>query len=172
MNYETTNELLDAIRSYIKNSNIQIKTFNKDWRGEEYRTDYILIDEENNVGFEVFENEVIVYFFSEHLHIEDYTWTVEDGVPEYIARAKVLLIDLLTCTIRYEKTYKGKTLMEEHYILVYEDGTEECPAGRCVHSLLVRLVPFLSKSVETQEWRFDIAKGGFVELSEMCMSGT
>lgn len=166
MNHETTNELIDAIQPHIKNSNIRIKTSNKDWRGKEYRSDYILIDEDNNVGFEVFENEVIVYFFSNHHHLEDYTWTVEDGVPEYIARAKVFLVDLLTCTIRYEKTYKGKTLMEERYILVHEDGTEECPAGGCVHSLLIRLVPFLSKSVETQEWRFDISKGGFVKLAE------
>lgn len=163
MNYQTTQELLHTIHPFAEKSNIQISISNKDYRGKEYKSDYITIDKNNSVGFEVFENEIIVFFFSEHHHFEDYSFTLDDGEPDYIMRAKEFLTNLLTCTIRQEKTFKGKTLTRERYIFVHKDGTEECPAGVWIHSLFICLVPFLPKSVQTQAWKFDSFKGCFVK---------
>ena len=79
MNYETTKELLEVIDQYIENANITISTENQDWKGEKYESDFVTIDEKNSVGFEVFDNEIIVFYFTDHCHFEDYSSDLEDG---------------------------------------------------------------------------------------------
>ena len=54
MNFEITTELLETIKSYIEKANTTIATENKDWKGRTYKSDFITIDDKNNVGFEVF----------------------------------------------------------------------------------------------------------------------
>ena len=73
MNFETTAILLDELKTYIENSIVDISTENKDWRNRDYKSDLVTIDAENQVGFEVFDNEIIVYYFTDHYHFEDYS---------------------------------------------------------------------------------------------------
>ncbi|MBP3478701.1 MAG: hypothetical protein J6K03_04350, partial [Oscillospiraceae bacterium] len=61
MNFETTSMLLEVIQPYIENSIVNISTENKDWRNRYYESDFVNIDDKNHVGFEVFENEIIVF---------------------------------------------------------------------------------------------------------------
>lgn len=163
MNYPITEDLLTIIKEFAPHSDIQMETTQTTLRGNVYKSDYILIDKKNNVGFEVFENGIIVYYFSEHCHFDDESFSLEEDAPDYMVRAKELLKKLLTCTIRCEKTYRGKTLTKEQYILVNEDKSEECPAGVWVHSILIRLVPFLKKHTDMQSWKYDVQTGVFVE---------
>ena len=165
MNYYITEDLLNVAHKLAPNSNIKITCTNKDWRGREYRSDLVTIDETNHVGFEVFENEIIAYFFSEHHHFEDYSSSIDEGEPTFIDRMEGFLNDLFTCTIRYEKQYKGKMLISERYVFVHEDQTEDCPAGVWVHGFLVRLIPFLRKHTEYKLWKFDTQKGIFVDIT-------
>ena len=125
MNYDITNNLLNIVYKLAPSSDIKILCTNKDWRGREYQSDLVTVDETNNVGFEVFENEIIAYYFSEHHHFEDYSSSVDDGDPTFIDRMEDFLNDLFTCTIRYEKQYKGKVLISERYVFVHEDQTED-----------------------------------------------
>ena len=88
MNFEITNELIDTIKPYTENATITISTENNDWKGRAYKSDFITIDDKNNVGFEVFDNEIIVFYFTDHYHFEDYSSELEDGDDDYIKRAK------------------------------------------------------------------------------------
>ena len=65
MNFEITNELIDTIKPYTENATVTISTDNKDWKGRDYKSDFVTIDEKNNVGFEVFDNEIIVFYFTD-----------------------------------------------------------------------------------------------------------
>lgn len=165
MNYRITEDLLNAVYKLVPPGNVKITCTNKDWRGREYQSDLVMIDEENQVGFEVFENEIIVYFFTEHLHFEDYASSGDDDEPTFVERMEGFLTDLLTCTLRCEKQYKGNVLIRERWVLIHEDQTEECPAGVTVHRLLIRLIPFLRKRVESSLWKFDMQKGIFVAIT-------
>ncbi len=165
MNFEITNELINTIKPYTENVTIKIFGENKDWKHRNYKSDFVTIDENNNVGFEVFENEIIVYFFSEHHHFEDYSSSVDEGEPTFVDRFEEFLNDLFSCVIRCEKQYKGKVLISERYVFVHEDQTEDCPAGVWVHALLIRLIPFLRKRIEYTLWKFDAQKGIFVDIT-------
>ena len=123
MNYHITEELLNVAHKLAPNSNIKITCTNKNWRGKEYQSDLVTIDEENHIGFEVFENEIIAYYFTEHQHFEDYSFSVDADEPNFVDRTESFLNDLFTCTIRYEKQYKGNILISERYVFVHEDQT-------------------------------------------------
>lgn len=165
MNYSITEDLLNTISKFVAKSNIKISCKNKDWRGNEYQSDLVTIDEINQVGFEVFEDEIIAFFFSEHLHFVDSLSEPDGDEPTFADRAEGFLNDLFTCTIRQEKQFKGNVLIRERYIFVHEDLTEDCPGGPWVYGFPVRLVPFLRKRTEFMLWKFDIQKGIFVNLT-------
>lgn len=164
-NYSITENLLNIVREFAPNSTIQISSSNKDWQGREYKSDYITIDEKNHVGFEVFENEIIAFYFSEHHHFEDYSSSPAEDEPDFVDRMRIFLRNLLTCTIRHEKTYKGKVLIKERYIFIHKDKTEECPAGYWIHNLFIRVIPFLSKQSEYRLWKYNDQNGFFIEIS-------
>lgn len=162
-NNPATQELLNAISPLVNEDCIKISTSNKDYRGKECKSDLITIDSDHYFGFEVFDNEIIVSFFDDHRHFEDYSLDLEEGTPNYIERAKEFLTELFTYTVKCQRNYKGKTLVSEQYILIKPDGKEECPTGICVHSIFVNFIPFLPKRTETKIWVYDKRKGCFIE---------
>ena len=50
MNFEITNELIDAIKQHTENATITITTENKDWKGRTYKSDFITIDYKKMLG--------------------------------------------------------------------------------------------------------------------------
>ena len=64
MNFKTTSILLEELKPYLENCVIDISS------DEENITDLVTIDDKNRVAFEVFENEIIVFFFTDHRHFE------------------------------------------------------------------------------------------------------
>ena len=64
MNFEITNKLIDTIKPYMGNATLTISTDNKDWKGRDYKSDFVTLDKKNNVGFEVFDNEIILFYFT------------------------------------------------------------------------------------------------------------
>lgn len=164
LNYTVTQELLNIIEPFVSVHAISISTRNVDWRGKEYDSDLITIDDKNRIGFEVFDNEIIMFYFSEHHHFEDYSSVFDESEPDYIERAKTFLRDLFSCTITHQKTFKGKTLISEKYTFIHPNGTTECPAGVCLNSILIRFVPFLKTRTENQFWIFNKDKGSFEKV--------
>lgn len=161
MNFKTTSVLLESIKHYIINSTINISTENKDWRNRKYKSDFVTIDDKNNIGFEVLENEIIVFYFTDHTHFEDYTSKSQDGKDNYIERAKTFLKELFEHKIQHIEYYKGKSLFSEKYFLLYNNGNDNKCIGNILHSLFKIINPFAKKSTRLTIWQFDISKGIF-----------
>ena len=161
MNFETTAILLDELKTYIENSIVDISTENKDWRNRDYKSDLVTIDAENQVGFEVFDNEIIVYYFTDHYHFEDYSSELEDGQEDYIERAKSFLKELFEYRIRHIEYYKGKSLSSEKYFILYPDGREDECIGNTWFGFSKFINPFGKRTVKSTTWQFDKSKGIF-----------
>ncbi len=161
MHFETTSMLLEAIQPYIENSIIDIITENKDWRSRNYQSDLVNIDAKNHVGFEVFENEIIVFYFTDHYHFEDYSSELQNGEDNYIERAKSFLKELFEYKIRHVEYYKGKTLSSEKYFLLYNDGRDDERIGNTWFGLSKFINPFGKKSMHSTTWQFDKSEGVF-----------
>ena len=41
MNFEITKELIDTINPYTENVTVKISTDNKDWKGRDYKSDFV-----------------------------------------------------------------------------------------------------------------------------------
>lgn len=161
MNYETTSLLLDTLKPYIENSIVDISTENKDWRNRNYKSDLVTIDAENQVGFEVFANEIIVYYFTDHCHFEDYSSELQDGQEDYIERAKSFLKEFFEYRIRHIEYYKGRSLSSEKYYIMYGDGRKDECIGNTWFGFSKLINPFGKKSVKSTTWQFDKSKGIF-----------
>ncbi|MBO5869867.1 MAG: hypothetical protein J6Q89_03865 [Clostridia bacterium] len=161
MNFETTSILLDAIKPYIENATLEITGENKDWRNRNYKSDFVTIDAKNHVGFEVLDNEVIAFYFTDHYHFEDYSSELQDGENNYVERAKSFLRDLFECKIRHVEYYKGKTLSSEKYFVMYHDGREDECIGYTWFGFSKFINPFGKKTMRSTTWQFDKSKGVF-----------
>ena len=160
MNFQITNELIDTIKPYLENAKITIFTDNKDWKDRRYKSDFVTIDEKNNIGFEVFDNEIIVFYFTDHYHFEDYSSELEDGDDDYVKRAKEFITKLFENKIKYIQVYKGEKLATEKYYIVYSDNTEERIGGTW-WGLERFLNPFAKKAEKTTIYKFNKPSGCF-----------
>lgn len=161
MNYETTKELIEAITPYIASDNITISNENMDWKGKPYKSDLVMVDKKNRIGFEVFNNEIIVFYFTDHDHFEDYTSNSQSDEDNYIKRAIEFLIELFTFPIRHIEKYKGKKLISEKYYFVYSDGREERFIGGTWHGFVRLFNPFGKKISKSTTYQYDKSKGMF-----------
>ena len=161
LNFETTSALLEALNPYVKNSVVDISTDNNAWDYFGFKSDRVTIDLENHIGFEVFDGEVIVFYFTEHCHFEDYTSKLQDGEDNYIERAKSFLKSLFENKIRHIEYYKGKTLSCEKYFIIHQDGRKDECIGNTRFGVLKLINPFSKKTVRSTIWQFDKSKGVF-----------
>ena len=160
MNFTLTSEILEAIKQYAENAIITITSENNDSKRGDYKSDFVILDEENNVGFEVLDNEVIIFYFTDHCHFEDYSSEIQDGEDDYVKRAKVFLTELFENKIKYIAIYKGKKLAIEKYYFIYSDNTEERIGGTWWG--LNRLFnPFAKKKETITMYKFNKDKGCF-----------
>lgn len=162
MNYPTTELLLDEMQNYFDIDDFSIVTESKDYRGRPYRSDFVTLIEKQNVRFEVFDNEIIVSYFTDHVHFEDYTSELSDSDPDYIHRAIDFLKNLFTLPLKRYDYYKANKLIKDKYCFIKSDGTEEFIGG-CWYGLVSFFNPFAKKKLIASEWRFDKDKKCFVE---------
>lgn len=162
LNFESTSELLGILKPYTENSFINISTDNKDWRNCSCKSDFVTIDSKNHIGFEVFDNEIIIFYFTGHCHFEDYSSELQDGEDNYIERAKSFLKELFEYKIRRDEFYKGNTISYEKYFIMYPDsGKEKCICNTWF-GLLKFMNPFAKRTVHSKIWQFDKSKGVFI----------
>lgn len=152
-NSNALTSLLNTVERYIPKERIATHSGNTD-------STVSIIDKENDVAFEVFENEIIIFFFTDHKHFEDYSFTKGNDEPDYISRAVTFLEMLFNCTIVNEKIYKGKRLKKETYSLILPDGTAET-LNTIIHIGLRGFLSFGKKRFERNFWRFDREKQQF-----------
>ena len=74
MIYGITKQILDALSPFLSEEDVEItaeKHILDDGSAPEYG-DKVILDKENNVWFEVFENEIVLFYFTDHEHFDDY----------------------------------------------------------------------------------------------------
>lgn len=165
MNYKVTEKILNSIRPVCDLSNINVLTENKDWRGRTYKSDYVTIIKSHNIGFEVFNNEIIAFYFTNHCHFEDYSSTPESD-EDYVTKAINFLTRLFTLPVRYVKVTKGKKVRREEYFFVMPNGQEESIAGSCIQ--LFGGNSFAKKIVTKVTWQYDNVIGDFINTTPKC----
>lgn len=161
MNFETTSMLLEGIKPYIENAIVDITTENKDWHNRNYKSDFVSIDAKKHVGFEVFENEIIVFYFTDHYHFEDDSSELQEGEENYIERAKSFLKNLFEYKIRHVEFYKEKALSSEKYFILYNDDRGDECIGKTWFGISKFINFFGKKSMHSTIWQFDKSKGVF-----------
>lgn len=140
MQFQATSEILEVIKPYIGNANVSIND------------DFVMIDKKNHVGFDVMENEIIVFYFTNHSHF---------GEGDYIKLAKGFLLELFQYTIRHDEFFKGKEKSLEKYYIEYGDGREDKELGTTYFLISKFLKLFGRKSSKSTFWMFDKEKGCF-----------
>lgn len=129
MNFEATGQLLAVVGQYLDLQKTHISLENRDRRGRPYRSDLVTIDESNHIGFEVFENEITCFYFTDHCHFWEYADMPAEGEDHYVAQAIQFLNRLFTLPIKYAYTKRGKKTVREEYFFLLPDGTEESIEG-------------------------------------------
>lgn len=158
MNFEITKQILEKLEPYVDIINLDIETSVFDWRGQKYKSDFVLLNQEHNVGFQVYEREVVVFCFGEHQHFNNYT---EDETDlDYIAWAIEFLENLFTLPTKRIQKYKGKELVSEKYSFI-KNGKEDCFSGLISHRLLF-YNPFAKKTYKKTILRYDVDAKTFV----------
>lgn len=148
---EKADYILEKISHYCNLDKIEKSDEQTDWRGKKYHSDFIILDKENNIGFEAFADEVSVFYFKEHQHFNNYTNDDKTDLA-YIDWAVELLIDIFTCEIKHIEVFKGKNLCcEEYYFL--RNGIFEKQGGT-VYSIVRLINPFAKKSVKESIWQY------------------
>ena len=171
MIFEATKTLTDTVCKYVplEKLNVKFDTF-KSFFGAEYDADFveILTESSDTFSFEVSENEIIIFFFNDHIHFEDYAFDLEDGEHDYVQRADEFLNKLFTLPIEIHSTFKGNKNVSSESFFITEKGRESC-AGKAVCSAgLKNVLKKKTKRIETKIFDRTLAKfvnAGCKELS-------
>lgn len=171
MIFETTKTLTDTVCKYVPLEKLNVKsdTF-KNYFGAEHDADFVEISTEssNTFSFEVSENEIIIFFFNDHIHFEDYTFDLDDSETDYVQRADEFLNKLFTLPIELHSTFKGNKNVSSENFFITENGRESC-AGKTVCSAGIKnILKKKTKRIETKIFDRTLAKfvnAGFKELS-------
>ncbi len=129
MNFKETEQLLTTVTKYLSSDKIRIQTDTcKDYLGKSYTADYVQItnDPNNHIGIEVTENEIIIFFFTDHAHFEDYTSPIKEGETNYIQRAAEFLDKLFTLPIERNYTIKGNRIIRDESFFIIGNKKVSC----------------------------------------------
>lgn len=163
MNYTATKEILDVVSKYVDTSNLKVSTVNENWKGENYESDFVEIIKENGISFEVFQGEIIVFFFNDHIHFYD----IDDMYDvNYLDRAKDFFDQLFTYEIVSEEYYKGKKLVYAKHGFINSDGMVNFDGYTIIYGLFSLINPFLKKRNVVTVWRFDRESKKFTEVKK------
>lgn len=173
MIFSATKTLTDTVCKYVplEKLNVKFDTF-KSFFGAEYDADFveILTESSDTFSFEVSENEIIIFFFNDHIHFEDYAFDLEDGEHDYVQRADEFLNKLFTLPIEIHSTFKGNKNVSSESFFITEKGRESC-AGKAVWSAgLKNVLKKKTKRIETKIFDRTLAKFVNAGCKELSMS--
>lgn len=155
MKYSDTQFLLDSISDVCNLNNCSVTTEDMD---------FVLLEKEHYVGLEVHENEIIVYFFKDHRHFEDYTSELEEGDTPYLQRAADFLHRLFTTPLQImEKRKSGKLLRRELFFLL-PDGRRESVDGPWLERLFSN--PFVKPVYDLTNYSYHKESGQFHNVQD------
>lgn len=151
--FPLTQQILEAIGDVCDISRADVSAENKN-----ANSDLVTLDKEHNVGFEVFENEIILFYFNDHVHFEDYT-SAEPEEPFYPQRAIEALRQLFTCPlIKLETLKKGKVIRYEWFRQLPDERLESI-CGPWIIKVFTN--PFVKKQTVKTVWYYSKDYGRF-----------
>ena len=168
MNFKATACLLSVMGKFIHAEHYRIQTEgHKNYLGAAYTADYVEIidDPQNSVSFEVTEDEIIVFFFTDHVHFNDYGIDLEDNEPDYVARAAEFLEKLFTLPIERRYTLKGNRVIRDESLFRPSETEKESCAGVIFYFAGIQNI-FQKKRQVVEIKRFDQTTGTFLTDSE------
>ena len=125
MNFATTERIINFTDKFIPKAQYIVQTEDhKNYFGQAYTADYVVINDPfpYHIAIEVVENEIIIFFFGDHIHFEDYTSELENGMPNYLDRAIEFLEKLFCYPIERRRTFKGDKVIRDESLLVESDN--------------------------------------------------
>ncbi|MBQ7344442.1 MAG: hypothetical protein IJW45_00075 [Oscillospiraceae bacterium] len=155
---------MDALRDVCDLRHISVSTENTDHRGRPYRSDFVVIEPEHKIGFEVFHNEIIVFYFNDHRHFEDYSNDLADDGPDHVQRAIEFLRRFFTSPLRSLEKRKGKHIIRSEWFFLLPDGRKESIAGPWIERIFTN--PFIRPSISLTNWHYDRSRGRFYATAE------
>lgn len=161
--YPQTGEILDALRDICDPKNITIKNEHTNWHGKPYRSDYVILEAEHKVGFEVLENEIIAFYFGDHCHFEDYTSELAEGQAPYVQRAIDFFRRFFTTPLQLLEKRKGRRKIRSEWFFLLPDGRKESIAGP---RLVLLTNPFVKPTASQAKWSYCKAAGQFFCIAE------
>lgn len=161
MYFKATEELIKAVSPYVVQENITESYFEVGSK----KTDHVVLESKNNVGFEVVDNEIVIFWLNEHTHFEDYSSQPNEGEDKYIDRAKEFLIKLFRFQIRRIELRKRDKVYLTKYYIVYDDGREDEFIGGFSVGFITRINPFVKKLRTETIIQFNKNKGEFLTLN-------
>lgn len=165
MNFDTTRQLLDSLSDLVDIRKVTLRTEGcKDWKGQPYTSDYVTIEEEHRIGFEVFENEIIAYYFADHCHFEDYTSADPGEEPTYVTRAIEFFRQFFTLPLQCVEKRRGNTVVRSEWFRQLPDGKKISCGGPCYAHFLANL--FGRKSTSVTMWKYVKDLGKFVSIPD------
>ncbi len=162
--YPETKQILEALHDIVELRHVNITTENTDWRGRPYRSDYVMIEPEHKIGFEVFHNEIIVFYFGDHCHFEDYTSDLTEGMLPYPQRAIDFLRRFFTTPLQLLEKRKWNHILRSEWFFLLPDGRKESLAGPWFHKLFTN--PFARSWIEVTNWYYNKFTGSFLETED------
>lgn len=163
MNYEATERILEKLKPYVDIENLEISTESTDWRGRKYKADYVKLEEKHNVGFEVTDRSIIVFFFTDHQHFDNYS--TDENDTDYIGWAMEFLENLFILPVRHIEKYKGKKMINEKYYFI-KDGQDDYFGGTW-YGLVRAFNPFAKKADKNTMWKYDVNTKAFVDIGDI-----
>ncbi|MBQ8683328.1 MAG: hypothetical protein IJ518_02280 [Clostridia bacterium] len=124
--FDTTKRILSKIGRYVSVDSVSVEQ-TTDYCGNP--VELITISKDVNVGFEAAEESVIFYFFSDHVHFDDFSVELEGDEPNFLARAESFVDDLFTLPIHRRYSRKGTRVVSDQSWFVQKSGKEESIAG-------------------------------------------
>ena len=150
MDFEATLTLLNALKPYIENSVVDVSSSGK--------SDLVIIDANNHIGFEVYKNEIVVFYINACRHFAENS---SNCGASYIEQAKSFLFDLFTHRLRHVVYYKGDAVSSEKYFMIYGNGKADTCIGSTWFGFSHFINPFGRKWERSTTWQFDKTKGCF-----------
>lgn len=153
MIFAETKTLTDTVCKYVPFEKLNIKSdVCKDFKGLAYDADFVGISTESSdtFNFEVSENEIIIFFFNDHIHFEDYTSDLDDGEPDYVQRADEFLNKLFTLPIELHSTFKGNKIIRSESFFITENGKENCAGKTFMSAGLKNVLKKKTRRIETK----------------------
>lgn len=167
MNFTATEKLIATTNKYISSDKYSIQTEgHKNYIGMEYTADYveILQNPDYFISFEVTKEEIIIFFFSNHIHFNDYG--IEDDNSNYIDSAVEFLDDLFSYPIETHYITKGDRIIRIESFFVKSPTEKESCAGVSIYPTRIKNV-FKRKIKHVETKRFDRETGGFITVSDI-----